>query len=68
MLLLTQLVQKLSGENWFQNYLKCLDDIALNKVKVIPSEKTFKFGDGWKIVSKFQATIPAKIGSTDCFI
>ena len=57
-----------SGENWFQNYLKCLDDTALNKVRVIPSEKTFKFGDGRKIVSNFQATIPAKIGSTDCFI
>ena len=64
----TACTKTVSGENWFQNYLKCLDDTALNKVKVIPSEKTFKFGDGQKIVSKFQATIPAKIGSTDCFI
>ena len=34
------------GKNWFHNFLKCLDDTALNKVKIIPSEKTFKFGDG----------------------
>ena len=64
----TACTKTVSGENWFQNYLKCLDDTALNKVRVIPSEKTFKFGDGRKIVSNFQATIPAKIGSTDCFI
>ena len=64
----TACTKTVSGENWFQNYLKCLDDTALNKVKVIPREKTFKFGDGRKIVSNFQATIPAKIGSTDCFI
>ena len=64
----TACTKTVSGENWFQNYLKCLDDTALNKVKVIPSEKTFKFGDGRKIVSRFQATIPANIGSTDCFI
>ena len=64
----TACTKTVSAENWFQNYLKCLDDTALNKVKVIPSEKTFKFGDGRKIVLKFQATIPAEIGSTDCFI
>ena len=41
---------------------------ALNKVKIVPSEKTFKFGDGRKVFSTFQAIIPARIGSTDCFI
>ena len=34
------------GKNWFHNFLKCLDDTALNKVKIVSSEKTFKFGDG----------------------
>ena len=56
------------GKNWFHNFLKCLDDTALNKVKIVPSEKTFKFGDGRKVFSTFQAIIPARIGSTDCFI
>ena len=64
----TACTKTVSGENWFQNYLKCLDDTGLNKVKIIPSKKTFKFGDGRKVISKFQATIPATIGSHDCFI
>ena len=28
-----------SGKNWFHNFLKCLDDTALYKVKTVPSEK-----------------------------
>ena len=31
-----------SGKNWFHIFLKCLDD----KVKIVPREKNFKFGDG----------------------
>ena len=54
----TACTKTVSGENWFRNYLKLLDDTTMNKVKVFPSEKTFKFGDGRKVVSKFQATIP----------
>ena len=26
-------------KNWFHNFLKCLDDAALYKVKFVPSEK-----------------------------
>ena len=37
-----------SWENWFHNFLKHLDDTTLNKVKIAPSEKTFKLGDSQK--------------------
>ena len=56
------------GKNWFHNFLKCLDDTALNKVKIVPDEKAFQFGDGRKVFSTFQAIIPARTGSTDYFI
>ena len=64
----TACTKAVSGKNWFHNFLKCLDDTAFNKVKIVSSEKTFKFGDGQKVFSKFQAIISAKIVSTDCFI
>ena len=38
------------GEKWFLNFMKCLDDTALNKVQAIPSRKVFKFGE---ILEKF---------------
>ena len=34
------------GKNWFHNFLKCLDDTALNKVKIVSNERAFQFGDG----------------------
>ena len=57
----TTCTKMVSGENWFLNFMKCLDDTALNKVQVVPSRKVFKFGDGRKIYSKYKAVIPAKI-------
>ena len=57
----TACTKMVSGENWFLNFMKCLDDTALNKVQVVPSRKVFKFGDGRKIYSKYKAVIPAKI-------
>ena len=64
----TACTKTVSGKNWFHNFLKCLDDTAFNKVKIVSSEKTFKFGDSGKVFSTFQAIISAKIVSTDCFI
>ena len=55
----TACTKTVSGKNWFHNFLKCLDDTAFNKVKIVSSEKVF---------STFQAIISAKIVSTDCFI
>ena len=64
----TACTKTVSGEKWFNNFISCLDDTALNSVKIIPSKKVFKFGDGRKVYSKYQAIIPAKIGSKECFI
>ena len=64
----TACTKTVAGENWFHNYLKNLDDTALDMVKTSPSQKTFKFGDGRKVCSKYQAVIPAKIGNINCFI
>ena len=64
----TACTKTVAGEKWFHNYLKCLDDTALNKVETRSSKKTFKFGDGRKVSSKFQAVIPVKIGDKNCFI
>ena len=64
----TTCTKTVSRKNWFHNFLKCLDDTAFDKVKIVSNEKTFKFGDGQKVFSTFQAIISAKIVSTDCFI
>ena len=64
----TASTKTVSGEKWFNNYISCLDDTSKNSVKIIPSKKVFKFGDGRKVYSKYQAIIPAKIGSKECFI
>ena len=42
----TACTKTVSGKNWFHNFLKCLDDTALNKVTIVSSEKAFKFGYG----------------------
>ena len=55
----TACTKTVSGKNWFHNFLKCLDNTALNKVNIVPSEKKFKFGDGRKVFSTFQAIILA---------
>ena len=60
--------ENVSGEKWFLNFMKCLDDTVLNKVQVIPSRKLFKFGDDRTVYSKYKATILAKIGKTECYI
>ena len=54
-----------SGKNWFHNFLKCLDDTALYKVKIVPIKKKIQLGDGRKVFSTFQVIIPARIESTD---
>ena len=64
----TACTKTVSGEKWFLNFIKCLDDTALNKVQVIPSRKVFEFGDGRKISPKYKAIIPAKMGKTKCYI
>ena len=55
----TACTKTVSGKNWLHNFLKCLDNTALNKVNIVPSEKKFKFGDGRKVFSTFQAIILA---------
>ena len=35
----TACLKTVSGKNWFHNFLKCLDDTAFNKVKIVSSEK-----------------------------
>ena len=35
----TACTKTVSGKNWFHNFLKCLDDTAFNKVKIVSSEK-----------------------------
>ena len=42
----TGCTKSVSGKKWFHNFLKCFDNTSLNKVKVVPSEKSLKFGDG----------------------
>ena len=42
--------------------------MTVDKVQVTPSRKMFKFGDSRKVYLKYQAKIPAKIYSKDCFI
>ena len=64
----TACTKTVSGEKWFFNYMTCLDDTAINLIEIKPSRKVFKFGDGRKVYSKYQAIIPAKIGSKECFI
>ena len=38
----TACTKTVSGKNCFCNFLKCLDDTVLNKVKIVPSEKSFQ--------------------------
>ena len=64
----TACTKAVSGEKYFFNFMKCLDDIALNKVHVVPSRKICKFGDDRKVYSKYKAIIPAKISKTECYI
>ena len=64
----TACTKTVSGEKWFFNYMNCLDDTAINLIEIKPSRKVFKFGDGRKVYSKYQAIIPVKIGSKECFI
>ena len=61
-------MKTVSGEKWFYNYMNCLDDTAINLIEIKPSRKVFKFGDARKVYSKYQAIIPAKIGSKESFI
>ena len=49
----TACTKTVSGKNWFCNFLKCLDDTVLNKVKLCQVRKAFKFGDGQKSFSTF---------------
>ena len=42
----TACTKTVSCRKWFFNFMKCLDGTALNKVRVIPCKKVFKFGDG----------------------
>ena len=49
------------GKNWFHNLLKCLDDTVFNKVKIVSSEKTFKFGDVGRFSSKSSKSLFLKI-------
>ena len=48
------------GKNWFHNLLKCLDDTAFNKVKIVSSEKTFKFGDAERFFQHFKQLFQQK--------
>ena len=64
----TACTKTVSGEKWFFNYMNCLDDTAINLIEIKPGRKVFKFGYGRKVYSKYQAIIPAKIGSKECFI
>ena len=50
----TACMKAVSGEKWFLNFMKCLDDPSLNKVQVIPSRKVFKFGDGRKFMQNIK--------------
>ena len=42
----TACTKMVSGEESFLDFMKCLDDTALNKIQVILSRKVCKFGDG----------------------
>lgn len=64
----TGCTKSVSGKNWFYNFLKCFDNTALNKVKIVPNEKSLKFGDGWSVFSTFQAIVPIRIRSSHCCI
>ena len=64
----TACTKTVSGEKWCFNYMNCLDDTEINLIEIKPSRKVFKFGNGRKVYSKYQAIIPAKIGSKECFI
>ena len=64
----TARMKTVSGERWFFNYMDCLDDTAINLIEIKPSRKVFKSGDGRKVYFKYQAIIPAKIESKECFI
>ena len=55
-------------KKFFCNFMKCLEDTALNKVQVISNRKVFNFGNGRKVYLKYKTIIPAKIGKAECFV
>ena len=57
-----------TGEKYFFNFIKCVDDSAFNKMQVTPSRSILKFVDGLNFSSKYKAIIPAKIGKTKYYI
>ena len=56
----TACTKTVSGENWFHNFLKRLNDTALSKVKIVPSDKTFKFGDDQKVFFNISSDYSSK--------
>ena len=52
------------GNVWFNCYLDSLDKVDRDKVEYRKSKNVFKFGDGKRVESTKQASIPATIGSS----
>ena len=60
----TVCMKTVSGEKWFLNFMKCLDDTALNKVNSFLVEKYLNL----VMVEKYKAVIPATIGKAEWYI
>lgn len=57
-----------AGKEWLTHYMKGLDDKALTKINIQPSNHKFKFGDGRIVKAENKARIPCEIGKKKCEI
>jgi hypothetical protein len=64
----TACTKTVCGEDWLDNYINILDEDQRSCVKIRSSDRMFRFGDGQKVKSMKQVTIPAQIGNTKCNI
>ena len=64
----TACTRTVCGEKWFNNFVENMRESDRYKMKIIPSRKVFKFGDGKTVKSCKSALIPVIIGHKNCDI
>jgi hypothetical protein len=64
----TACTRTVCGKQWLENFMAYMREEDKAMVKVAPSAKTFRFGDGADVKSFQNVTIPAMIGETACNI
>ncbi len=64
----TACTKTVCGKKWLDNYVENLENHQRKKVSMTDTNRKFRFGDGKKVHSIISASIPAKIGNTQCQI